>query len=87
MDPDDEIDLDMIVKEILIMQDVILILKKAAAMGTINTKFLHVVEIYDFFVDQQNDGKVYLVLEFCAGGDMRHYIDDMKKKGTMISNE
>ncbi|KAA6366620.1 MAG: hypothetical protein EZS28_037853, partial [Streblomastix strix] len=32
-------------------------------------------------------GKVYLVLEFCAGGDMRHYIDDMKKKGTMISNE
>ncbi|KAA6392092.1 MAG: putative NEK protein kinase [Streblomastix strix] len=51
-----------------------------------SSQFLHVVQPLGFFLHEDNRS-AYLVLEYCSNGDMRHYIDDMKSKGTQISEK
>ncbi|KAA6380955.1 MAG: putative NEK protein kinase, partial [Streblomastix strix] len=48
------------------------------------SQFLHIVKPLGFFLNGKMN-KAFLVLEYCAGGDLRKYIEDMKKKGTEIS--
>ncbi|KAA6393177.1 MAG: putative AGC family protein kinase, partial [Streblomastix strix] len=50
------------------------------------SSFIHIVQPLGFFVGQ--DGlKAYLVLEYCSEGDLRKYINNMKKSGMEISTE
>ncbi|KAA6364210.1 MAG: hypothetical protein EZS28_040263, partial [Streblomastix strix] len=45
---------------------------------------LPIVELLGFFVSE--DGrKAYLVMEYCSGGDLRKYINNMKKMGVAIN--
>ncbi|KAA6383248.1 MAG: putative NEK protein kinase, partial [Streblomastix strix] len=47
---------------------------------------LPIVELLGFFVSE--DGrKAYLVMEYCSGGDLRKYINNMKKMGVAINPE
>ncbi|KAA6381642.1 MAG: putative NEK protein kinase [Streblomastix strix] len=48
-------------------------------------QFIHVVEPLGFFLNDDGD-KGYIVMEFCSEGDLRRYINDMKRKGTEISD-
>ncbi|KAA6391483.1 MAG: putative serine/threonine-protein kinase Nek1, partial [Streblomastix strix] len=46
--------------------------------------FLPIVEPLGFFAEEQ-EAKAYLVMEYCEGGDLQKYIQDMKKSGSLIS--
>ncbi|KAA6399527.1 MAG: putative serine threonine-protein kinase nek2 [Streblomastix strix] len=48
--------------------------------------FSHVIEPLGFFVDEE-EFKAFLIMEYCEGGDLHQYIEDMKKSGQMISEE
>ncbi|KAA6367632.1 MAG: putative Serine/threonine protein kinase, partial [Streblomastix strix] len=48
--------------------------------------FSHVIEPLGFFVDEE-EFKAFLIMEYCEGGDLQKYIEDMKKSGKMISVE
>ncbi|KAA6361622.1 MAG: putative serine threonine-protein kinase nek2, partial [Streblomastix strix] len=49
-------------------------------------QFIHIVEPLGFFVDEE-EFKAYLVMEYCEGGDLQKYIEDMKRNGKMITVE
>ncbi|KAA6364825.1 MAG: putative Serine/Threonine kinase domain protein, partial [Streblomastix strix] len=51
-----------------------------------HSSFLQVVIPYGFFVEEL-EAKAYLVMEYCEGGDLQKYIQDMKKSGSMIGVE
>ncbi|KAA6372825.1 MAG: putative CMGC kinase, CK2 family [Streblomastix strix] len=47
-------------------------------------QFLHVVQPLGFFVNEDIH-RAYLVMEYCSGGDLRKYINNMRKSGMEIS--
>ncbi|KAA6375090.1 MAG: putative NEK protein kinase, partial [Streblomastix strix] len=66
-------------REIEVMNDIIRIIRQSANQQ----QFIHVIEPLGFFVDEVEE-KAYLVMELCSGGNLRNYIQNMKKSGTQI---
>ncbi|KAA6393559.1 MAG: putative NEK protein kinase [Streblomastix strix] len=75
---EDKDEIEMVNKEIEIMQKIYEIVLKS------NSSFIHIVQPLGFFVDEE-EHKAYIVLEYCSKGDLRKYIENMKESGTMIS--
>ncbi|KAA6368470.1 MAG: putative MAP kinase kinase family domain protein [Streblomastix strix] len=71
-------EIEMVNNEIEIMKKIYGIVLKT------NSSFIHIVQPLGFFTNQRKD-KAYIVLEYCSEGDLRQYIDNMKKSGTIIS--
>ncbi|KAA6378754.1 MAG: putative NEK protein kinase [Streblomastix strix] len=76
-------------KEVSVMRDVYQILQQAASsltnISASQRQFIHVVEPLGYFLNE-DEGKAYLVLEYCENGDFRKYIQKMKDSGTEISD-
>ncbi|KAA6386432.1 MAG: putative Serine/threonine protein kinase [Streblomastix strix] len=70
----------MVDQEISMMKNVYETVRKS----TSSSQFLHVVQLLGFFKDEEN-GKGYIVLEYCSKGDLRKYIEDMKRTRTEIT--
>ncbi|KAA6393359.1 MAG: putative NEK protein kinase [Streblomastix strix] len=49
-------------------------------------KFIPIVEPLDFFLSSDKN-KAYLVMEYCEGGDLHQFIEEMKKSKTQLSRE
>ncbi|KAA6389627.1 MAG: putative aurora kinase [Streblomastix strix] len=70
----------MVKREIEMMQNVYGIVLQSNP----SSQFLHIVQPLGFFEDE-DEGKGYLVLEYCSKGDLRKYIQNMKKTRTEIT--
>ncbi|KAA6396556.1 MAG: putative NEK protein kinase [Streblomastix strix] len=79
MDYEEEKEKEMVNKEKDQTLNICRIITKATS-----SSFLHVVQPLGFFISD-DERKAYLVMEFCAGGDLRKYINNMKKSGMEIS--
>ncbi|KAA6381679.1 MAG: putative NEK protein kinase [Streblomastix strix] len=78
-------------QEAFVMRDVYRIVQQASSSSLSQSSdsqppFIHVVEPLGYFINEEGD-KAYLVLEFCSNGDMRKYINDMRKMGADIKDE
>ncbi|KAA6372108.1 MAG: putative CBL-interacting serine/threonine-protein kinase 19, partial [Streblomastix strix] len=58
---------------------------KLMAVKEMNYETEDEIEILGFFVD--DDVKAFLIMEYCEGGNLHQYINDMKNKGKMISEQ
>ncbi|KAA6394258.1 MAG: putative NEK protein kinase, partial [Streblomastix strix] len=70
---------ELVTKKITIMRKIFNLLRNKSS-----SPFLPVVEPLGFF---QNEGKVkaFLVMEYCHNGDLKKYIDNIKKSQTKIT--
>ncbi|KAA6386055.1 MAG: putative Kinase/ NEK / Serine/threonine protein kinase [Streblomastix strix] len=50
------------------------------------SSFIHIVQPLGFFLNENKD-EAYLVMEYCENGDLRQYVENMKKSGTEISDK
>ncbi|KAA6353515.1 MAG: hypothetical protein EZS28_050958, partial [Streblomastix strix] len=71
-DYDTDEEKEMVNKEVSVMRDIYQIISQSAKQSS----FLHIVQPLGFFL---NEDKAYLVMEYCAGGDLRKYINDLRK--------
>ncbi|KAA6357758.1 MAG: putative serine threonine-protein kinase nek2 [Streblomastix strix] len=81
MDYEEQQDIEMVNNEKVQALNAYRILAQAASRSK---QFLHVVQPLGFFVNEDIH-RAYLVLEYCSGGDLRKYINNMKKSGMEIS--
>ncbi|KAA6357051.1 MAG: hypothetical protein EZS28_047422, partial [Streblomastix strix] len=51
-----------------------------------NAQFIHVVQPLGFFVNEE-DYKAFLVLEYCAMGDLRRFIDSLRKQKSTVTKK
>ncbi|KAA6367842.1 MAG: putative AGC family protein kinase, partial [Streblomastix strix] len=79
MDYDTEQEKELVNKEIAMMRNVCNILRQNSTIS-----FLPVVEPLGFFLNDNKD-KAFLVLEYCSNGDLRKYIESMKKSRMEIT--
>ncbi|KAA6373092.1 MAG: hypothetical protein EZS28_031381 [Streblomastix strix] len=68
-------------REIAIMQNAYEIARKSSS-----SSFINVVEPLGFFVDEDED-IAYLVMEYCSGGNLRDYINNLKNLKKPIEAE
>ncbi|KAA6357841.1 MAG: hypothetical protein EZS28_046632 [Streblomastix strix] len=72
----------MVDKEVIVMRDVIKLLRQSAQQS----QFLHVVEPLGFFLNEDKD-KAFIVMEYCAGGDLRNYINNLRRMEADIKDK
>ncbi|KAA6358750.1 MAG: hypothetical protein EZS28_045723, partial [Streblomastix strix] len=72
-DYDTDEEKEMVNKEVSVMRDIYGTISKSAQQSS---SFLHIVQPLGFFI---NEDKAYFVMEYCAGGDLRKYINDLRK--------
>ncbi|KAA6357930.1 MAG: hypothetical protein EZS28_046544, partial [Streblomastix strix] len=77
-----EEEIQKIDKEITVMRDVVKLLRQQ----TQQSQFLHVVEPLGFFLNEEGN-KAFIVMEYCAGGDLRHYIKNLMKMRADIKDK
>ncbi|KAA6375447.1 MAG: putative NEK protein kinase [Streblomastix strix] len=74
-------EIEMVNKEIEIMNKIYVIVKNSNS-----SSFIHIVQPLGLIIDGENH-KAFLVMEYCSGGDLQQYINDMINKGTLISDD
>ncbi|KAA6368435.1 MAG: hypothetical protein EZS28_036037 [Streblomastix strix] len=79
-DYDTDEEKQMVNKEVAVMRDIYQIISQSAQQS----QFLHIVQPLGFFL---NEDKAYLVMEYCAGGDLRKYINNLMKMQADISQK
>ncbi|KAA6396739.1 MAG: putative NEK protein kinase [Streblomastix strix] len=79
-DYDTDEEKEMVNKEVAVMRDIYQIISQSAQQSS----FLHIVQPLGFFL---NEDKAYLVMEYCAGGDLRKYINDLRKMEAEVSQK
>ncbi|KAA6385034.1 MAG: putative NEK protein kinase [Streblomastix strix] len=74
-------------ESILKERDILLSIYQTILNSGSPTQYIHVVQPLGFFLNEDEDSyRAYLVLEYCSRGDLRKYIQNMKKSGTEISD-
>lgn len=49
-------------------------------------KSQHIVKYLDHYIDKSNF-EIFIITEYCEGGDLESFLSSMKKKGTMLPEE
>ncbi|KAA6368820.1 MAG: putative calcium/calmodulin-dependent protein kinase type 1, partial [Streblomastix strix] len=82
IDYEEEKEKEMVDKDVEMMR----LAYENVRQSTNSAQILRIVQPLGFFVDE-DEGKAYIVLEYCSGGDLRKYINNMKEYGMEISTK
>ncbi|KAA6373638.1 MAG: hypothetical protein EZS28_030835 [Streblomastix strix] len=78
-----EHDVELVNREVRKLREIYQIVFQSVSAQRDSSKFIHVVKPLGFFVDEE-EHKAYLVMEYFENGDMRKYMDTMKRQRVSI---
>ncbi|KAA6385570.1 MAG: putative NEK protein kinase [Streblomastix strix] len=75
-------EIDMVNCEVRIIREI----NEFFRSSSLQSSYIYVIEPLGFFVDEE-ECKAFLIMEYCEGGDLHQYIEEMKKSRSWISEE